>query len=186
MKQTVIKSVTIKCSILVVLIIIYEILEYILRINNLAFRNIIFYTFIVSCVILSFLIFIQVIKALYNTTKKKTLKIYVRIISGIGSGIITILMTALLIYGTFIFIFAHRPEHVVEKDGKKMVAYVDSFLEVKVNYYKYVNLLVRGNQLKINEYYGNGGYDPFERDEMPTVKSQIYFDDNGEVIKSNR
>ena len=183
MKETVIKSVTIKCIMLVVLIIIYEILEYILKINNLAFRNVIFYTFIVSCVILSFLILIQVIKALYITAKKKTLKLYIRIISGIGSVIVTILMISLLIYGTIIFIFTHRPEHVVEKDGKKMVAYVDSFLDVRVNYYNYVNPLVRGNKLKINEDYGSGGYDPFKSDEIPTVKSQIYFDDNGKAIK---
>ncbi len=66
-----------------------------------------------------------------------------------------------------------------------MVAYVNSFLEVNVNYYDYVNQFVRGNRLKINENYGNGGYDPFKQDEMPTVKRYIYYDDNGRVIRSS-
>ncbi|MEG2788351.1 MAG: hypothetical protein RR942_11105 [Romboutsia sp.] len=66
-----------------------------------------------------------------------------------------------------------------------MVACVNSFLQVNVDYYDYVNKFVRGNKLKINEDYGNGGYDPFQSNQMPEVERYIYFDDNGEVTKSN-
>lgn len=55
-----------------------------------------------------------------------------------------------------------------------------------MNYYDYVNPLVRGNKLKISEDYGNGGYDPFKSDEAPKAKWYTYYDDNGNVIKSNR
>lgn len=45
-----------------------------------------------------------------------------------------------------------------------MVACVNSFLQVRVAYYDYVNCFVRGNQVRISEDYGSGGYDPFEID----------------------
>jgi hypothetical protein len=82
-------------------------------------------------------------------------------------------------------IFTHNPEHVVEKDGETMVAYVDSFLQVEVRYYDYINAIVRGNQRKIYEDYGNGGYDPFERDVMPEARRSIYYDDDGNVIEQS-
>ncbi|MGG2466338.1 hypothetical protein ACOV1W_01305 [Paraclostridium bifermentans] len=39
--------------------------------------------------------------------------------------------------------------------------------------------------MRISEDYGNGGYDPFKRDEMPSVKNYIYYDKNGNVTDSN-
>lgn len=175
----------IKCAILVILTIIYKLLEYVLKINNLAFMNTVVYTFIVISIVLFFSILIEVIKALYNTRKKKTLKLSMRIISGIGIAAVVVLIILLLIYGFVAFVFSHKPEYIVVKDDKKMVAYVNSFLQVEVNYYDYVNKFVRGRQLKINEDYGNGGYDPFKRDEMPSLERYIYFDSKGNVIKSN-
>ena len=174
-----------KYTILVILIVIYKLLKYILKINNLAFTNITFYTFIVILIVLLLSILIQVIKVLYYIIKKKTIKLWIRSISGIGIAIVTTLIIIFVIYGGFVFVFTYEPEHIVEKDGKKMVARVYSFVQVQVNYYDYINLFVRGNKLKINEDYGNGGYDPFKRDEMPSVRSYIYFDDNGKVIKTN-
>lgn len=46
-------------------------------------------------------------------------------------------------------------------------------------------LLVKRVSLKISEDYGSGGYNPFKLDEMPFVKNYIYYNDEGNVIKSN-
>lgn len=79
----------------------------------------------------------------------------------------------------------YNPEHIIEKENKKMVACVKSFLQVRVAYYDYVNCFVRGNQVRISEDYGSGGYDPFEIDKMPSPQKYIYYDENGNIIKSN-
>jgi len=71
------------------------------------------------------------------------------------------------------------------KDGNQMVAYVNNFMEVKVEYYDYKNYFTRGTRLKIDEDYGSGGFDPFCCDKMPKVERYVYYDDNGNVIKSN-
>lgn len=101
--------------------------------------------------------------------------------------IITLIIGSIVLclFTIFMTIFTYAPEHIIEKENKKMVAYVYSFLQVRVEYYDYVNIFMRGNQLKIEEDYGNGGYDPFERDNVPLPKIYRYYDDNGKVIKSN-
>jgi len=133
--------------------------------------------------ILTLSISIPIIIDLYNFAKKKETKLQIRIISGIGSIIIAVITSILLIYGFVVFVFTYEPEYIIEKNRKPMVAYVNSFLEVNVSYYDYVNRFVRGNRLKISESYGKGGYDPFKSDELPTVERSIYYDDNGRVIK---
>ena len=74
----------------------------------------------------------------------------------------------MLQFGLLGFVFSHTPEHVVLRDGQKMLAVVNSFLDVTVEYHAYENAFLMGKQTLINEYYGSGGYDPFEREEMPT------------------
>lgn len=64
-----------------------------------------------------------------------------------------------------------------------MVAYVDSFLQVNVYYYDYKNAFVHGG-MRAREDYGNGGYDPFDRNEMPNVKHYTYYDDDGNITDS--
>ena len=60
----------------------------------------------------------------------------------------------------FFGVFGYTPEHVVEKDEKKFVVYVSGFKRTYVNYYDYKNIFVAGNQKRIEEYYGKGGFDP--------------------------
>lgn len=57
--------------------------------------------------------------------------------------------------------FAHTPEHVVEKNGIKTVARVNSFLDKNVDYYVYKNSLFYGKSLG-HEWYGSGGSDPLD------------------------
>ncbi|WP_238861096.1 hypothetical protein [Clostridium sp. YIM B02569] len=159
------KPFDISCISLVSLISIYMILEYIiLRLINLAFMNNVVYIFVSIFTILIMLILIK---------------------SGIGNVAAFISIIILFAFGFLVFVFTYKPEHIIEKDGKQMVAYVDSFLDVHIYYYDYINPVVRGSQLKIYESYGSGGYDPFNREEMPVVKQYIYYDEDGKVIKSS-
>ena len=73
----------------------------------------------------------------------------------------------MLQFGLLGLAFSHEPEHVVLRDGQKMLAVVNSFLDVTVEYHAYENAFLMGKQTLINEYYGSGGYDPFEREERP-------------------
>lgn len=159
------KLFNINCISLVSLVSIYMLLEYIiLRLINLAFMNNVVYIFVSIFAILIMLILIK---------------------SGIENVAVFISIIILFTFGSVVFTFTYQPEHIIEKDGKQMVAYVDSFLDVNIYYYDYINPVVRGSQLKIYENYGSGGYDPFNREEMPTVKQYIYYDENGKVIKSS-
>lgn len=166
------------CISLISLILVYKLLEYILRLNNFAFMNVVVYMFTFIVVVLSLSILSQIVVFLHNSVKKRTIELPIRIISGIGMAIAAVSGSILIIYGFTTFIFMHQPEYVLEKRGKRMVAYVSSFLEVNVNYYDYVNPFVRGNKLKLSEYYGKGGYDPFKEDEMPVIERCIYYDGN--------
>lgn len=163
---------------------IYKLSEYMLRMNNLAFTNFVVNIFIFFSAILVLSIFVQTIVILYNIAKKGTLKLPLRVISGIGTIIISVSIIVFLLYGFVAFSFTHKPEHIVEKNGKQMVACVDSFLQVNVNYYDYVNPFVRENRVKMSEYYGKGGYDPFKLDEMPPVIRSTYYNESGNVIES--
>ncbi|MDK0742059.1 hypothetical protein P7A62_10185 [Clostridium perfringens] len=46
-----------------------------------------------------------------------------------------------------------------------MIASVYSFLEIRVEYYDYINLFITGNKIRIEEDYEDGGYDPFDSKE---------------------
>ena len=83
--------------------------------------------------------------------------------------------------------FAYTPEHVVEKDGKKYIAYVNGFLRTYVYYYDYKNIFVTGNQKRIEEYYGKGGFDPIENEYgyEYNVERTTYYDEDGKIISIN-
>lgn len=83
--------------------------------------------------------------------------------------------------------FCYTPEHVIEKDGKKYVAYVNGFLRTYVYYYDYKNIFIVGNQKRIEEYYGKGGFDPIENKYgyEYNVESTTYYDKNGKIISIN-
>ena len=95
------------------------------------------------------------------------------------------LLSTPIIY--FFGVFGYTPEHVIEKDGKKFVAYVSGFKRTYVNYYDYKNIFVVGNQKRIEEYYGKGGFDPIENKygyEYKLERTTCY-DEKGESISIN-
>jgi hypothetical protein len=73
-------------------------------------------------------------------------------------------------------------EQVVERDGIKMLAQVDAFLDTVVRYYEYENGFVRGKYQRVTEWYGDGGFNPFERDPMPEPITVTYYDEMGKRI----
>ena len=65
-----------------------------------------------------------------------------------------------------------KSEHIVERQGNKYVASVESgFLDTTVYFYKYVNCFVMGSEAEFEEYY-KGSYDPIKREkEENTIRS---------------
>lgn len=99
---------------------------------------------------------------------------------------IPILSCVLVVYlgaiSVVLMVFSYCPEHVVMYRGEKMVASVNSFLEINVYYYQYKNPLFYGERMA-KEWYGSGGYDPFEEPDMPSVKSWTIYDTEGNVVE---
>lgn len=102
--------------------------------------------------------------------------------------IVLIVLVMFVISSPVIYIglvFAYTPEHVVKKNGKKYVACVRSFLDVDVDYYDYINFFLVGKKIRISEYYGNGGYDPFDYKYERKPLWYHCYDDNGKVIDTD-
>lgn len=93
-------------------------------------------------------------------------------------------IAGVLVFGLYFVIlmaFAHTPEHVVEKNGIKMVASVNSFLDMNVDYYAYKNPLFYGKNLG-HEWYGSGGGDPLDADPPLEPNSWMFYDLDGNII----
>lgn len=170
----------INCIMLFLTIIMYKILGYILNLNNLTFLNDVNFVFACIFTILLFSILIQIIIFLHKFIYKNGAKTSTRILCRLGI-LFIILSIGIYIFLGFILYAFTCPEHIVEKDGKKMIASVNSFLEVRVEYYDYINPFIRGNKIRIEEDYGDGGYDPFDLKEEIRPKRITYYNNSGEV-----
>jgi membrane protease YdiL (CAAX protease family) len=65
------------------------------------------------------------------------------------------------------FAFSCTPEHSVYLNGEPVVACVRSFLDVNVAVYRPCGPLLMSQEMVAYYNYGNGSYDPFEREELP-------------------
>ena len=110
------------------------------------------------------------------------LKINKRIIKGVLISIFIIFLLLVMPLMCLFAVFRYLPEHVVERDGKKYVAYVDGFLKTYVYYYDYKNILIVGNQKRIDEYYGGGSFDPIKDSDKHKVQVTTYYDEDGNFI----
>lgn len=79
-------------------------------------------------------------------------------------------------------VFAYMPEHLAERDGKKYVAYVNSFQDTYAFLHEYVNDIVCGQVIRIEEYYGEGAFDPFTDGSHPVQKAAFY-DESGQFTE---
>ena len=112
------------------------------------------------------------------------LKIKEKILRNVLIGIVIILLLLSTPIIFFLGAFSYMPEHIVRKDGKKYVAYVNGFLRTYVYYYDYKNIFVVGNQKRIEEDYGKGGFDPIENKfgNKYDVEMTTYYDEDGNVV----
>ena len=112
------------------------------------------------------------------------LKIKENVLRNVLIGIVIILLLLLTPAIFFLGAFSYTPEHIVRKDGKNYVAYVNGFLRTYVYYYDYKNIFVVGNQKRIEEDYGKGGFDPIENKfgNKYDVETTTYYDENGNVV----
>lgn len=96
-----------------------------------------------------------------------------------------------IVFGRLILLFiafSFKPEHIVEKDNKKYVAYVYVWLDTRVEYYDYVNFLVRGKTKRIEDNYYNRGLDVLDEEHngLYTPSCTYYYNDEGKIIDENR
>ena len=150
-------------------------LYFILSSFKLMFRE---WIYIVSAVII-ICGFVAGIIQLFLKIKEKVLRNVL-----IGIVIILLLLSTPIIF--FLGAFSYMPEHIVEKDGKKYIAYVNGFLRTYVYYYDYKNIFVVGNQKRIEEYYGKGGFDPIENKfgNKYNVEITTYYDEEGNIVNT--
>ena len=95
---------------------------------------------------------------------------------------LSVIVFVVLSFVSLFFIgYSHRPEHIVTKNGIKMVASVNSFLDEQVYYYQYRNCFFYGKELGY-EYYGSGGRDPFAQTPQPEPAEWVFYDLDGTVI----
>jgi hypothetical protein len=120
---------------------------------------------------------------LYSLPQKDRKKETIQKVLAAGSIFITLAVSVVVsVMALFGFLFVQRPEHEIEKHGREMIAYVNSFLDVKVTYHAYINFIVCGYHEIGWEWYGDGGYDPFERNPIPEPGAYIFYDTQGNVI----
>ncbi|MCI9039181.1 MAG: hypothetical protein HFJ29_04855 [Clostridia bacterium] len=157
----------------IICLLIITMLFFILHFFNLMFRQWIYVMFAIL-IILGFIIGTM---QLLLKIKRKVIKI-----SSILIFIIILLLSSPIVY--LGIVFGYMPEYIVKRDGKKYVAYVNGFLKTYVYYYDYKNLIVVGNQKKIEEYYGRGGFDPINNKygyNYEVVRT-TYYDESGNVL----
>ncbi len=167
-----------------VLIIILVFIHIVLKFFGLKFREWVYLTITIISITMILIFFIQ-------KFIKKSRKVKLIIIS-----IITIILALCVIFwrivflGLFVLLVIINPktEHVVERDGVKYIASVDSQLtETEVYYYDYINFLVRGTEVKFRESY-KGAYDPILREiEEKNIDSEVMDSDeqtNDEEVSS--
>lgn len=126
-----------------------------------------------------FILFLWAILRLYQWIRTKGGVL--RVIYGVFCVVLALGAVVAVPFLLFVGAFSYTPEHVVERDGIKMVACVQSWLDTYVTYYPYQNILFRGAASCGYAYYGNGCFDPFETDSEP--KCWAFYDLDGNLIE---
>jgi hypothetical protein len=149
------------------LLAVFRLSKWILGLYHLSYRNGVKYSVytVLTCIALA--TSVQIIFFLFQRASRKQARPATRILAGVGAAAVIAATAFAALSGAFVAVFTHWPEHVVEKDGRMMVARINSFLQVEVYYYGHINAFVRDTRLLLMEDYGNGGYDPYECEEMP-------------------
>lgn len=147
----------------IIYILVLLITKIIINIFNMEYRQWIYNISLIVIIIG----FISGIIQLLLKIKKKIIKIVTIVI-------FVILMLLISPYTFFFLLFTYEEEDVVMKDDKKMVSYTQTFWDTNIDYYDYINPIVRGKNKKIKENYTEN-----------SIYTIIYYDEDGNVIKEN-
>ncbi len=160
----------------IVVAVVFVITHFLLKIFNAQFRQWVYYSILV-------LVLIGIITGIIQIVRKKNKKIKIIFLTiGLITSILIIIFWKVIL---LIIVFSYSPEHVVIKDDKKYLAYVNSFLKVDVYYYDYINFFLIGNKLRLHEYYGSGGYDPLDGTHNNKPLQYYYYDEQGNITDTN-
>lgn len=132
---------------------IFYLINFTLNKNNIQFMNWIYYLSY-SIIILCFLI--GIFQLLIKIKNKITRNIFL-VIMTIFSGIV-------IFISIYVSMLAYNPEYIIVKDNKKMVATVESFHHTYINYYDYINPIMKSTNVINSEHYSDGSHNPFKED----------------------
>ncbi len=135
--------------------------------------------------ILGIILVLYCIKHLYVIASKNKQNLFKHFTLTAGSVLLSLALFFSLITLFMIAAFTCDPMHIVEKNGKKMIANVTISLSTRyVEYYDYKCFFICGNTVRIKENYQEGTDDPLKSDNetLNTVMSTVYYDENGNVI----
>lgn len=156
-----------------IFVLIFAITQGLLYLFRLSLRRWVVFIFLVLATIGGVVGIIQLLLKI----RKKPLKITLLCIFSVLTAAVSFISVPMTI-----FAFASE-EHIIERDEGRYLARVVGWLDTYVYYYDYVNFLVQGRHIKIEEWYGNGGFDPFEDDHEHTPRRTIYYDNDGNIMK---
>lgn len=112
-----------------------------------------------------------------------------KVVRSVIIAICTVIIIFCLLFWQIILLvlaFSYTPEHIVEKENKKYVAHVYSWLDTNVEYYDYINFFLMGNVKRIEEIYNNVGKDVLADETKEWIPTDIYYyDENGKAIKDD-
>lgn len=175
------KFMFITLAILLSIVSIYWLGNMVLNQNSLTFRPWVTTFTVVSSGIVNILFLISLILVLIQVIKLSLKNEFVDYLKKLICvfGILGCIL-AIIASGWYTLIggaFSCKPEHIVERDGRKMIACVNSFMDVDVDYHEYKNIFAMGSKILISEDYGSGGYDPLEKGKECTPKRTTYYYD---------
>ncbi len=154
---------------------VWRLVSHLCEQGGLILRNWVSYTLLSA----TFLCLVTGVILLILLIRVKVLKVFLIVL--------TTLLIGVASYYLFILeVFAHKPEHVVERDGGKFVAVVSAWLHTSVEYYEYENVFSYKKKVRIIEYYGDGASDPlkngYDKRPEPSSTTWLEYDDEGNRV----
>lgn len=140
----------------IIIILSYRIGKVISAKNNYLFRGWLDIFYLINCVTLIILgtISLSIIlnSELYSKIRKNVIKRSLEIVSRI---IMVIVVIATCVCGIFLIAVTYEPEHIIDKQGKKIIAKIDTnmFNDTYVYFYEPVNIFMMKNSDIESEFY---------------------------------
>ena len=164
----------------IILLIVFTISHFLLKLVHIKFRKWVYVTIISISLVVIFIKILQILYLVISKYKKKFLK-YSSIIIGVLSllGIIFWKYVVLTIFFILLIIdsitdnIIPNYEHIIKtEDAKYVVSVNPMWMDTQVDYYEYINFFIMGNEVKDTKSY-NGTYDPIQR-KQEELEEEMY------------